>query len=511
MPSSITAIARQAQDVKAQSLSTLMATLDAVQPASRVGATLSGNPEATLQAVEAAVRAVLIEAQPNGKALLQVAGTLIEADLPPELLRAAAGNPNLLRPGTTLMLPASLLARPAPQPATLVTLTGTASGSSVSSPPPLTNLFPPGTLGALISRLTGIAFPQAEPLAVTRGMTTATALRPGIPAQMSPAPTSPAQPLPAELAHPLLNAIARQMPLAPALTQILALPEATLAALPPQLQQALRALQNARATPETLQTANGLREAVARSGLFLEANLASQSTGVPTSTPDLKALLLALRASLAGTGLEAQDPAEPATLRARLNGEQAGRPPAMREAGDTMRLPEMARAVEGALERVKLMQLASLPDHPEVRVTDDRPQGMRLAISLPLALHGTDRPQTAVMGLVIDHQPAALEVAPYEPETDAENAGEAFPWKVRLALDLEETGPIQAEIALRGQAVAVTFWAERHTTADRARNEIGTLHDALTEAAFEVLKLDVRDGRPHGQLPRTRPMLDRRT
>lgn len=82
---------------------------------------------------------------------------------------------------------------------------------------------------------------------------------------------------------------------------------------------------------------------------------------------------------------------------------------------------------------------------------------------------------------------------------------------MRIAVDLEETGPVQAEIALRGQRIAVTLWAERKSMAEDARAAIGTLHQALTGAAFEVSNLEVRDGRPAGPLPRFQPLLDRRS
>ena len=157
------------------------------------------------------------------------------------------------------------------------------------------------------------------------------------------------------------------------------------------------------------------------------------------------------------------------------------------------------------------MQMASLPDHPEIRVTDDRAQPMRLALSIPIATQGHENAPTAIMGLMIEHRPPMSEVTPYEAETPEKGEAEAFPWKVRIALDLEETGPVQAEIALRGQSVAVTLWAERPKMADRARAEIGALHEALTGAAFDVFKLEVKDGRPQGKPMRAAPMLDRRT
>ncbi|HRE21403.1 MAG TPA: flagellar hook-length control protein FliK [Rhabdaerophilum sp.] len=501
MPSALASIAGKAQEIRAQSLSTLMATLDAVKPISAISGALADGVQGSMQSAEAAIRAVLIEAQPNGKALMQIAGLTVEADLPPELQRAAASNPGLLRPGTTLLLPANTLVRPAQEPATLVQLTHTGvTGPSVGAPPPLANPFPPGSLGAAIAKIAGLAFPIAEPAASVSAF----------PQAITPTPVRSAplaQPLPAELAAPVLQAAARQVPVAVALTQLLAAPASS---MPEAVGHALTQLAAIRANPEALRTLDGLREAVAKSGAFLEANLAASSSGSPPPPADLKAVLLALRALLAGNGPEelplgkGLERASPETTQPRT--------PAQPGAEAPPRNVDLARLAEGAVERIKLAQLASLPDHPEMRVTDDRAQGMRLAISIPLATQGADKPPTAIMGLVIEHQPPGPhQTAMLETEREANGETEPFPWKVRIALDLEETGPVQAEVALRGQSVAVTLWAERQTLAQAARHAIGDLHDALTGAAFDVVKLEIRDGRPQPAPPRHGPLLDRLT
>lgn len=500
MPSTSAIAAKQAQDLRAQTLSTLMATVDPVGNIAKVVGNLTGSVEAAMQSVDAAIRAVIVENSGNGRAILQVPGGMVEAELPPALLRAALTNPNLLKPGSTVMLPADSPARALPPPATMVDLHGLATGPSVGPAPPLASPFPPGTLGAAIARLVGIAFPQAEPEAL---------MAPNLPAGTpSLRPGMLSQPMPPDIAEALLRAASRQMPLASAVTQILAAGEAEMAHLPPDLAAALRALHNARTTPEALRTSEGVQNAVKLSGLFLESNLAQTAPG--QSVPaDLKSILLALRTLVGGDALRAEPgpgkPAVPNELAGRsAPQEAAARPP-------SERLPELARAVEGAVERVKLMQLASMPEHPEIRVTDDRAQPMRLALSIPIATQGQDRPPTAVMGLMIEHRPQTAEAAPYEAEKDGSGDTEPFPWKVRIALDLEETGPVQAEIALRGQSVAVTLWAERTSMASLARESIGALHEALTGAAFDVFKLEVKDGRPQGKPVPRGPVLDRRT
>ncbi len=508
MPSAIASLSKQIADLKAQSLSTLMASIDPVQAIARVGGNLTGNVEASLQSVEAAIRAVILDVQPSGRALLQIAGGMIEADLPPDLMRAAQTNPNLIKPGNTLTLPADIPARAVPDPATRVAMSGVttsghAFGASVGPAPPLPSVFPAGTLGAAIARLAGITFPQAEPqAALVAGAPLSPGLRPGSPGHSTPTPTPT---LPPQLAAAVLQAASRQVPLATALTQLLSVQQMAMAPIPAALAVAIRDLQLARSTTTALQTTNGLRQAVMTSGLFLEANLAQAAPGQAVPA-DLKSILLAIRAlagdeTLPEVAARTSAPSTPTPERAPVAG----------EATQPRNPPEIGRLAEGAIERLKLMQLASMPDHPELTVTDDRAQSSRLALSIPIATQGVDRPQTAVMGLVIEHQPQHEPVAPYETEAESEGESEPFPWKIRLALDLEETGPVQVEIGLRGQSIAVTLWAERQSMARLARDEIGTLHDALTGAAFDVTKLEVRDGRPLGKAPSASPLLDRRT
>ncbi|MFY8114498.1 MAG: flagellar hook-length control protein FliK, partial [Rhabdaerophilum sp.] len=338
--------------------------------------------------------------------------------------------------GALLLLPADVPARPVPGPATAHVTPNPAATLQQPGPP---GAFPPGSLGAALSRMTGLALPAAE-----------SATRPGqgMPAQATLRPVMLPQGLPAPLAEAVLQGAARHLPLAPVLTALLG--KASETGLPPALQGLLQSLQGLRSSPASLATPEGLQSALARSGLFLETNLART---LPGQTPpvDLKSHLAAIQ--------RAAEQVRQVT---------GGTDPA-----------DLARLAEGGTERIKLMQLASLPAHPEIVRTDESGQGFRLTVSVPLAPQGPDRPQTAMMGLMIEHQP---EQAPApEDALRQESSGEAqpFPWKVRIALDLEETGPVEAEIGLRGQSVSVQVWAEQPAMARLARQKIGDLHSAL--------------------------------
>ncbi len=531
--SSLSSLVAKAQSIKAQSLATLMSTLGAVQGVSAVAGNQADNPHASLQSAEAAVKATVIAVDDEGRAILDLDGTRVEARLPQEVLNAAAKSGEGLRPGTQIRLPPDMPARLLAETPTRVQLHGQAQGASLGPPAPLASPFPPGSLGAAIARLAGIALPgaEAEVTAPSPGTPSPGATSPGVTSPGAlPPPAAAATLRPGMIAHvlqpeiltALVQAAGRQLPLAQGLHCLLSLPPDALETLPQAVPGLIRALAQQRSRPEALGSPEALAKAVANSGVFLEAHLAA-GAGPPQG--DLKALLLNLKSLLGDGGVAPPAPGAGgmANAAALFLGEEELPPAATRNAmegkilvpgetapGEATRM--LARAVDGALERIKLSQLASLPDHPEIRVTDDRVQPLRLAVSLPLAPQGQERAATAVLGLVFEHRPGIDKPPAYDREDEAGSAETAgFPWKVHIALDLEETGPVQAEIALRGQAIGVTFWAERSNMADAARQEIGALHRALTQAAFDVVNLEVKNGLPHLRRLHQEPLLDRRT
>jgi hypothetical protein len=474
--SSIAALVQgQIQEVKARSLQTLMAVLDEMG-----GAGLADPKHATARQNGQSVQQATVLLPPHGNKLtIALGGMPLEVILPDALVSAAKANPGLLARGTALMVEPDLatgtLRVALPQvpnglsPATTRAISSQAGGPSTSAPPPLADFFPAGSPGAVIQRLTGLHLPLAERAdARTLGTT---------PRHTGPLPPS----LPAPLMDAALRATIRQMPLGQALSALLAQVET----LDPKLGDALRNLRvDGLFRPDPAQIATSIKN----SGLFLEARLANLAPGAAPPTGDLKALLNGAKTAL------------PELAARTLERASVASPPA-----------ELARMVEGAVERIKLQQLASLPDHPGMNITDDRSQPTRLALQIPLAIQGQERPETAMIGLMIEHQPHPDRPPIVSADEDGENKTEGFPWKVRIAVDLEETGPVQAEIALRGQRIAVTLWAERKSMAEDARAAIGALHQALTGAAFEVSNLEVRDGRPAGPSPRYQPSLDRRS
>ena len=88
-------------------------------------------------------------------------------------------------------------------------------------------------------------------------------------------------------------------------------------ALPQNLQQAVLQLLAQRTSLDQNLTGNDVKNAFQKSGLFLEASLASGSASQPTGVPDLKAALIVLRqtlmSSLGAAGATAQGPAASGT------------------------------------------------------------------------------------------------------------------------------------------------------------------------------------------------------
>lgn len=501
------------QEMRARNLQTLIAVLDEysgvtdLAPDGSGSLTSGANPDAVarlraaLNGVGTPSLATVLQAPQGNRLTLGLGGTPLEVVLPDTLAHAAKLNPALLARGTLLQVEIDArigvlrLSLPAPEVSNIATLRNisqSGGGPSASAARPLPDYYPPGSPGALIQRLAQFHLPLAERGDARPGP----ASGPPISGSRGLGPSALAT-LPPALLEASLKAAIRQLPLGTAISALLS--GDAKGANPVDL-AALRALRlDAFAAPDATEIEQGVKQ----SGLFFEARLAGLAQGQGGALPhDLKSLLTAILSGLGGRTEEKGDNPRPIANHLLA---VADRPEAPAPRG-----LDLARLVEGGLERIKLLQIASLPDHPGMTVTDDRSQTSRLTLQIPLATQGPDRPETAMIGLMIEHQPRPDQPPGFTVEDEGKEGGETFPWKVRIALDLEETGPVQAEIALRGQRIGITLWAERRTMAEDARRAIGELHAALTEAAFEVAHLDVRDGRPTGTAVRASAQLDRR-
>lgn len=279
----------------------------------------------------------------------------------------------------------------------------------------------------------------------------------------------------------LRSAIARQMP-----------PEDVRQAMRdirPVVQQAtLRQAELFRQVATTLQN-NGVRwdqvnpaqlqRAIAASGLFHEANLA---TGQPANPGDVKVQLLQILNLLRGNiELEGKNP-RPAPL-----GQEA-QAAARDTSGDSL-LSRMIRLVEASIARIQLQQAGALPV--------DEQQRQAWQIDLPIKLPD----ETHETKLRIEHDRAA--------EDDETKA----PWSVNLAFEFDTIGTLQCRIGLAGDRVSATFWSERQVTHEKVEARLPNLQQAFEAQGLEVVHLAGVLGEPPEPLihvPRPDGLVDER-
>jgi hypothetical protein len=274
-------------------------------------------------------------------------------------------------------------------------------------------------------------------------------------------------------------------------------------ALPQPIAAVAARLLDARPSLEDLDPV-GLRQALARSGLFLEASLAASLLpgGTPPAGLDLKAILLLLQQMLkawtqsepqaASTAAAAMASAPPPPYRGAPPSAQPSAPaslPAYAPSGAVAQ--RLLAETDAALARQTLLQVASLPE---------RNAAGSHAVSRA-AQWAFEIPFTAGQGSAI---------AQFEITRDGHAATEAsFTWRVRFSVNIEPMGPVHALIALAGERAAVTLWAEREASAAQLRANGGLLADALRAAALEPRDIQFRVGAPAAPPPTAGRFLDR--
>lgn len=289
---------------------------------------------------------------------------------------------------------------------------------------------------------------------------------------------------------------------------------------------------------QSVATAGGLRQALRDSGLFLETKLAQAATHPPNARGeafqranldrDVKANLLRLVSVLkenvansapavsragaspanapavpAGTALTAQLTAALAAAapRAPFTGApldigaplQRGQPPlppltlarVLKGQELSMTPRELQLHAEGALARVQLNQLSSLPL--------ERQPGMEWLIELPVRREQ----ETDIWNLRISR----------DPERDgergpAENAGG---WSVMLAFDLPGIGPLQTRVNLRGEQISAQFFSQTPGILALVREHLPMLQARLRQAGLQIDELSCH----HGQIPAPAPQRTR--
>jgi hypothetical protein len=337
----------------------------------------------------------------------------------------------------------------------------------------------------------------ASPRAVQGGETAA----PATSTTPQPAPPSPqGGPLPA-LEAAMQDAAGRQGGLASLLADLTlalrtpGLPAPVLAAAAKVLGQPLPL--------DPAPTGADLRQALAQSGLFLEAQLATPRAPVGA---DLKAALLQLGQALetwlasaperstSAAAAAAATPAAPAPSPPYRGGPVRAQPPAAPS------LPPNASAeivghrlmqeTSAAVARQLLLQAASLAKAPHAQ---DPASGPQWRFEIPVLT------------------PQGAGVAQFEISRDGRQAAgddERQPvWRARFSLDAAPMGPVHAKIALTGDQARVTLWAENEDTAARLNARSGDLVEALRGDALSAA-VSVFPGAPSVAAPAAGRLVD---
>lgn len=526
--------------VQSQTLATL---LQALTPATGLAAggtvearllAIAGDGTATAEIGDTKISLVLAGPEARQAALTSGATLLLKL-VPPEQPGAALRATLMeVRPATATAAPASSNVAPATAnaaPAAMQTTAPPSVAAQMAAPLPSPTTLTPASVQITLAGSPGPHVAAANPTALgavqtpARGGASAIATpsRASMQATGAAASTSqqavPQRPDALATANlrasagPLLGAaLANQDGLAPLLANLRAIAGSAvgLSVPAPVLKLADQILAQALPVERRAVTPEALKQAVQRSGLFMEAHQASGQP--PSSQPDLKAGLVALRDTLApmlarlgalpldkgrieNTGPQPGEPARPAPPH--RDGALSPQPiaePTLMAADKPLGITEtLLRQTEAALDRITLSQYASLPLEP---ARADASPAQRWLTEIPLAFQAG----TAILPLQVEREP---------PRRHAADAGEGPLWRVRFALDVEPMGPLQGVVTLQGRSVGVSLWAEREDTSRLLRGAAPGLEAALIDAQFENSAIDIHTGQPRVMQATAGQFLDR--
>ena len=212
-------------------------------------------------------------------------------------------------------------------------------------------------------------------------------------------------------------------------------------------------------------TGPDVENALRRSGLMLESGLAQHPNEPPQ---DLKSALLLLRQGLAlppgprrTTGAVRPPPPY-------AGGPIAGQPaysePVDLEASADLRRQRLADAVDGALARVELEQIASLPQ----KESDPTIWRFEAPVSTP----------------------QGASIAQFEIQRESHGRTSGAPstatWRVRFGLDIAPFGPVSANLSLTGEHLGVALWVQNPDAAATLRSQAPDLARGLLGPGLEV-------------------------
>ncbi len=296
----------------------------------------------------------------------------------------------------------------------------------------------------------------------------------------------------------LLNALTTGLKPAPAPGQP---PSATgTQPLPAAARQALEGLINSLPKAGNLLPGVGKSDAVgaqvkqwlSESGVFAEARLLQASPGQPAPTDFKLALARIVTALLANQG---QSPdafnrltplASPDLMQAPLQFPRpTGTPPGQ---GNTepASVAQTLRLLAGMLNRITVNQLHSQTLTARAGAEPGTPVSTML-IELPW-LTPQQEPRMAQL---------RMEQYPQDDETrNRPERAAVSEWRLSLAMDLDQAGPLHFEVAYRHPSVSAQIWAEKQSTLRQVNQELPLLRQSLADIGLDVTDLECRRGSP---------------
>lgn len=260
-------------------------------------------------------------------------------------------------------------------------------------------------------------------------------------------------------------------------------------ALPPAVSQAAGKLWQALPDAAALTDADGLQQAIARSGAFLESTLASgDKRAIAASVnQDVKALMLNLSRVLRDLG------ARPAAATT----ESAAHSPLPLASGPLTPLPsapatlaiidappqqmnELARQTDGALARMTALQAGANTQDPALQ---------SMLVEIPVR-HG-DR--ASMLRLKIEHE-----------EARRNDLSARETWTIEAAMDLGQIGALHARVMLQGQRIGVQLRAESPAVVETLIARSPELEATLRQEGLDVDRVVCLHGMPAGDTG-TRP------
>jgi hypothetical protein len=254
--------------------------------------------------------------------------------------------------------------------------------------------------------------------------------------------------------------------------------------LPRAVVQAAAHLWHALPEADSLADPAALEAAIARSGVFLESNLAAhRGPPDPRFASDLKTLMLALNRALQAQGakpssMHADDgvPAPLPTARGPLT-TLPGAPATLAVLDEpTQQLNELARQTDGTLARLATVQISNSAPDPAVQ---------SMLIDLPV--RHEDR--AAVLRLKIERDGSH--------RRDGDGADS---WTVEAAVDLGVVGALHAKVTLVGKCIGVQLRAESPAIVAALSQRADELEAMLAESGLDVDRVVCLHGMPAGDV-----------